>query len=97
MGTTVARKEQAKLAHSLTSKLPLKEESIVSLLNLLKCLNEDMKLDRSQFREVLHTRFNMVDDILMDRVFKVRRRFHFRMRLRAVYPIQSIGPLLNKN
>lgn len=70
MGTTVARKEQAKLAHSLTSKLPLKEESIVSLLNLLKCLNEDMKLDRSQFREVLHTRFNMVDDILMDRVFK---------------------------
>ena len=71
MGTNVARKEQAKLAHNLTSKLPLKEESIISLLNLLKGINDEMRLDRSQFREVLHTRFNMVDDILMDRVFKV--------------------------
>ena len=71
MGSNVARKEQAKLAHHLTTKCPLKEESIVRLLDLLKSLNDVMKLDRSLFREVLHTRFNMVDDILMDRVFKV--------------------------
>jgi len=70
MGSKAARKEQAKLAHQLSSKFPLKEESVASLLELLKTLNDPMKLDRSLFREVLHTKFNMVDDILMDRVFK---------------------------
>nr|CAB3241162.1 calaxin [Phallusia mammillata] len=28
------------------------------------------KMDRSLFREILHRKFNMTDDILMDRVFK---------------------------
>jgi len=66
----LAKKEQVKLATSLTAKTHLKYDSVMTLLNVLQELAGGGKLDRVRFRDVLHTQFEMLDDILMDRVFK---------------------------
>jgi len=40
------------------------------LVNFYLQWNDGKKLERSHFRDVLHQKFNMTEDILMDRVFK---------------------------
>ena len=45
---------------------------IEKLLNIFGELTKNkQKMDRSMFRDVLHNQFEMSDDIIMDRVFKV--------------------------
>ena len=49
------------------------KEEYDSLINMFQLLTKDNmharahKLDRTQFREVLHSTFHMTDDIIMDR------------------------------
>jgi len=66
----LAKKEQVKLATVLSAKTHLKYDTVITLLNLLYDLSSSGRLDRVRFRDVLHTQFEMLDDILMDRVFK---------------------------
>jgi len=46
------------------------KDEIEMLVNFYLQWNDGKKLERSHFRDVLHQKFNMTEDILMDRVFK---------------------------
>jgi len=46
------------------------KDEIEMLVNFYMQWNDGKKLERSHFRDVLHQKFNMTEDILMDRVFK---------------------------
>merc|ERR1719419_769517 len=46
------------------------KDEIEMLVNFYLQWNDGKKLERSHFRDVLHHKFNMTEDILMDRVFK---------------------------
>ena len=46
------------------------KSEVVMLLNKYRSLADPGKMDRTMFRDILHTSFNMSDDFFMDRVFQ---------------------------
>merc|ERR1740128_80828 len=66
------RKQEKKMTEVLVKKTHFTFTEIERLLDLYRKRNdaEQDKMDRNQFREFLHDRFDMTDDILMDRIFK---------------------------
>lgn len=66
-------KKNQKVAEELCKTSSQKHFSKVEVEHLVTCyqkLVEGNKMERSQFRDLLHQRFDMTEDILMDRVFK---------------------------
>ncbi|EDO34333.1 predicted protein [Nematostella vectensis] len=71
MASIIARKNQEKLAESIFRKTHFSKAEVINLLSLFsECANQKEKMDRNKFRDILHNKFGMTDDILMDRVFK---------------------------
>jgi len=59
-------------AEMLSKKTKFQKPEIEALLQMYAELTKKTgKLDRTRFRDILHNQFQMTDDIIMDRVFRV--------------------------
>nr|NP_001027760.1 calaxin [Ciona intestinalis]BAB85848.1 calaxin [Ciona intestinalis] len=66
-------KKNQKLAEELyktSCQKHFTKTEVESLIICYKNLLEGLKMDRNLFRDILHQKFNMTEDLLMDRVFR---------------------------
>ena len=47
--------------------ISVNKDEVEALINCYYSLFEGIKMDRNQFRDILHRKFNMTEDLLMDR------------------------------
>uniref|UniRef100_H2YBN1 EF-hand domain-containing protein n=1 Tax=Ciona savignyi TaxID=51511 RepID=H2YBN1_CIOSA len=66
-------KKNQKLAEDMlrtSSQKHFNKTELECLIHFYQNLMGHVKMDRNQFRDILHQRFNMTEDLLMDRVFR---------------------------
>ncbi|XP_068729141.1 calaxin-like isoform X1 [Montipora capricornis] len=66
-----SNKKNTKTAETLYPGTHFDKNEVENLLALFEANAKNEKMDRSKFRDILYKQFELTEDILMDRVFKV--------------------------